>query len=272
MHKKDVMKASTMLEHNGLYGVILAFDVKLERHALELAESSGIKIFTADIIYHLFDKFQGYKEDLKQKAKDKHCHVAMFPCKLRILPNCIFNSRDPIVIGVTVAGIVKPGQQSCVPSKEGLILSTIASLEANNRPVDFARQGTDVCIKIENTNREAPKLYERHFDSTDLFISHLSRESIDALKDHFRNEMTKTDWLLVTKSKQFSELFDQILLRPSERQANSRRRSYVCTPSLDKVLLVNLSALISEHNSSSVIRIITGNWPSCEPFTVVISM
>ena len=63
VHKKDLMKASTMLENNELYGVILAFDVKVERDALKLADSSGIKIFTADIIYHLFDKFPGYKED-----------------------------------------------------------------------------------------------------------------------------------------------------------------------------------------------------------------
>ena len=171
-----------MLEHNELYGVILAFDVKVERDALELAESSGIKIFTADIIYPLFDKFQGFKEDLKQKAKDKPCHVAMFPCKLRIMPNCIFNFRDPIIISVRVAGIVKSGKQSCVPLKEGLIRGTIVSLQANNRPVDVARQGIDVCIKIENTNGEAPKLYGRHFYSTDLLISLLSRESIDALK------------------------------------------------------------------------------------------
>ena len=193
VHKKDVMKASTMLEHNELDGVILAFDVEVERDALELADSSGIKIFTADIFYHLFDKFQSYIEDLKQKATDTHCHVAVFPCKLRILPNCIFNSRDPIIIGVTVAGIVKSGKQSCVPSKEGLILGTIASLGANNRSVDFAIQGTDVCIKIEKTNGETPKFFGRHFDSTDLLISRLSCESIDSLKDHFWDEMTKTD-------------------------------------------------------------------------------
>ena len=191
------MKASTMLKHNELYDVHLAFDVKEERDALGLADNSGIKIFTADIMYHLFDKFQGYKEDLKQKAKDKHRHVAMFPCKLRILPNCIFKSREPIIIGVTVeAGIVKSGTQICVPSKVELILGTIASLEAKNRPVDFARQGTDVCIKTENTTGEAPKLYGRHFDSTDILISRLWRESIDALRGHFREEMTKTHWLL----------------------------------------------------------------------------
>ena len=43
----------------------------------------------------------------------------MFPCKLRILPQHIFNSRSPIVVGVTVeAGVVKEGTPIAVPSQE----------------------------------------------------------------------------------------------------------------------------------------------------------
>lgn len=43
----------------------------------------------------------------------------MFPCKLRILPQHIFNSRSPIVFGVTVeAGVVKEGTPIAVPSQE----------------------------------------------------------------------------------------------------------------------------------------------------------
>lgn len=44
------------------YAVVLAFDVKVERDAQDLADKEGIKIFTADIIYHLFDKFTAYTE------------------------------------------------------------------------------------------------------------------------------------------------------------------------------------------------------------------
>lgn len=45
-------------------------------------------------------------------------HIAVFPAKLRILPQFIFNSRDPIVMGVTVeAGVVRQGTPLCVPSK-----------------------------------------------------------------------------------------------------------------------------------------------------------
>ncbi|CAB3992362.1 eukaryotic translation initiation factor 5B [Paramuricea clavata] len=119
VHKKDVMKASVMLEHDNQFAVILAFDVKVERDGQELADSLGVKIFTADIIYHLFDKFMNYREELKQKRRDEFKHIAIFPCKLRVLTEHIFNTRDPIVLGVAVeAGIVKEGTPICVPSKE----------------------------------------------------------------------------------------------------------------------------------------------------------
>nr|CAD7256844.1 unnamed protein product [Timema shepardi] len=117
--KKDVMKASTMLEHESQYATILAFDVKVERDAQEMADTLGVKIFQADIIYHLFDKFMAYREELKQRKREEFKHVAVFPCKMRIMPQFVFNSRDPIVVGVMIeGGIVREGTPICVPSKE----------------------------------------------------------------------------------------------------------------------------------------------------------
>lgn len=66
------------------YATILAFDVKIEREAQEMADSLGVKIFQADIIYHLFDKFTAYREELKQKKREEFRSVAVFPCKLRV--------------------------------------------------------------------------------------------------------------------------------------------------------------------------------------------
>ena len=99
--------------------MILAFDVKVERDAQEMADSLGVKIFTADIIYHLQDAFIKFREDLKKQKQEEFKNIAVFPCKLRVLPQFIFNSRDPIVVGVSVeAGIVKNGTPICVPGKE----------------------------------------------------------------------------------------------------------------------------------------------------------
>ena len=61
VHKKDVMRASVMLEKGRKkFACLLAFDVPVTREAREMAESLGVRIFTADIIYHLFDQFTAY--------------------------------------------------------------------------------------------------------------------------------------------------------------------------------------------------------------------
>lgn len=60
--------------------------MKVERDAQDLADTLGVKIFQADIIYHLFDKFMAYREELRQKKRDEFKHIAVFPCKLKILP------------------------------------------------------------------------------------------------------------------------------------------------------------------------------------------
>ena len=114
VHKKDVTIASIMLEKDPQYAVILAFDVKVEKDAQDIADHLGVKIFTADIIYHLFDKFMGYRDELKAKKREEFKDVAVFPFKLKILPQFIFNTRDPIICGVKVeAGFVKIGSPVC---------------------------------------------------------------------------------------------------------------------------------------------------------------
>ncbi|XP_026820087.1 eukaryotic translation initiation factor 5B [Rhopalosiphum maidis] len=205
--KKDVMKASIMLEHSPLYATILAFDVKVERDAQELADTLNVKIFQADIIYHLFDKFTAYQDDLKRKNRDQFKSIAVFPCKLKVLPQFVFNSRDPIVMGVMVeSGIVKEGTPICVPSKEFVDLGIVTSIENNHKAVETARKGQEICIKIEPIPGDAPKMFGRHFDEKDLLVSKISRQSIDACKDHFRDDLLKTDWQLMVELKKLFEI------------------------------------------------------------------
>ncbi|KAL0883728.1 hypothetical protein ABMA27_015840 [Loxostege sticticalis] len=205
--KRDVMKASAMLEHDSQYATILAFDVKIERDAQELADQLGVKIFAADIIYHLFDKFTAYREELKQRKREEFKHIAVFPCKLKILPQFVFNSRDPIVAGVMVeAGIVKEGTPICVPSKEFVELGIVTSIESNHKQVESARKGMEVCIKIEPIPGESPKMFGRHFDETDFLVSKISRASIDACKDYFRDDLIKTDWQLMVELKKLFQI------------------------------------------------------------------
>ncbi|XP_042498554.1 eukaryotic translation initiation factor 5B-like isoform X2 [Macadamia integrifolia] len=203
VHKRDVMKASVMLEKKKEYATILAFDVKVTPEARELAEETGVKIFIADIIYHLFDQFKHYIDNLKEEKKKEVADEAVFPCVLQIMPKNIFNKKDPIVLGVEVIeGIAKVGTPICIPSRDFINIGRIASIESNHKQVDVAKKGSEVAIKIASTNpEEQQKMFGRHFDEDDELVSHITRRSIDVLKDNYRDELSIDEWRLVVKLK-----------------------------------------------------------------------
>ncbi|KAM3723750.1 Eukaryotic translation initiation factor 5B [Dirofilaria immitis] len=207
VHKKDVQKAAAMLERKEEYACILAFDVRVDREVEQFATSEGVRIFSADIIYHLEDSFLKYREELRVKRRQQNEHLAVFPCKLRILPQHIFNARNPIIIGVSVeAGQLKRGVPLCVPSKDSVCIGSVSSIERNHEQVEIAHTGDEVCIKIENTTGEAPKLYGRHFTHQDALVSRITRETIDVCKAHFRNDLSKADWQLIVQLKKVLDI------------------------------------------------------------------
>ncbi|KAL3341497.1 hypothetical protein AABB24_025849 [Solanum stoloniferum] len=203
VHKKDVMKASVMLEKKKEYATILAFDVKVTQEARELSDELGVKVFMADIIYHLFDQFKAYIDTIKEEKKKEVAEEAVFPCVLKIVPNCVFNKKDPIVLGVDVLeGIVRIGSPICIPQKDFIDIGRIASIENNHKPVDSAKKGQRVAIKIVGSNpEEQQKMFGRHFEMEDELVSKISRRSIDILKANFRRDLSVEDWRLVMKLK-----------------------------------------------------------------------
>lgn len=104
--KRDVMQCGTMLEKSPEYAVMLCFDVKVDKEAQQYAEDNNIKIFTADIIYHLFDNFTKHMDEQLERKKEESKMDAVFPCVLNTV--AVFNKTGPIVVGVDVVdGILK---------------------------------------------------------------------------------------------------------------------------------------------------------------------
>lgn len=50
-------------------------------------------------------------------------------------------------------------------------IGVVTSLEVNHKPAEVCRKGVEVCMKIEPVGGEAPRLYGRHFDHTDIVVS-----------------------------------------------------------------------------------------------------
>ena len=84
--------------------------------------------------------FNLFYQELKQKKREEFKQIAVFPCKLRIMPQHIFNSRGPIVVGVVVeAGVVKEGSPVTVPSKEVSITIRNMTISSNCYSFVFLR-------------------------------------------------------------------------------------------------------------------------------------
>jgi translation initiation factor 5B len=83
LYKRDVIRAGTMVDKNPDYAVVLAFDVKVVPEASELAKQIGVTVFTANIIYHLFDKFTAHMEARKAHKRSALASkgVAIFPVR-----------------------------------------------------------------------------------------------------------------------------------------------------------------------------------------------
>lgn len=99
--KKEVLRAATVLD-KGLreYAVMLCFDVTVDKEAQKIADEAGVTVFTAEIIYHLFDSFTAHQKKIVELKKEESKLDAVFPAVLS--PLQVFNKKDPIVIGVDV--------------------------------------------------------------------------------------------------------------------------------------------------------------------------
>ncbi|WPK26248.1 hypothetical protein PUMCH_003597 [Australozyma saopauloensis] len=210
VYKRDVMKATTMLEKAPELAIMLCFDVKVDKEAEQYAEEQHIKIFNADIIYHLFDQFTAYQAKLLEQRRKDFLEYAVMPCVLKTIQ--IINKRNPMIIGVDVMeGAVRIGTPICAVRREPgssvpnvLVLGRVSSLEVNHKSVDIVKKGqtaAGVAMRLENPSAAQPT-WGRHVDETDNLYSLISRKSIDTLKDPaFRDTVSRDDWLLIKKLK-----------------------------------------------------------------------
>jgi len=81
-----------------------------------------------------------------------------------------------------------------------VFVGKVTSIQSNHKDVDSAKEKTTVAIKVENeTNPNI--MIGRHFEASDMLCSKISRASIDAIKEYFSDEISKSDVDLLQKLK-----------------------------------------------------------------------
>ena len=195
------MKASRALVNNKKeYSVILVFNMKVSNEMEQSAKKDSVKIFTGEIVYNIVDNYKKYNKQVKEINKETNKDTAIFPCVLQMLgKKCVFNRKNPFVFGVSInAGKLKLGTPLIVPDSK-VVLGKVTSIEKEHKKLDIAEVGSEVCIKVETD--DSTVTMDRQFSNESQLMSNISRESIDCLKEHYKDEMSRDDWMLVIEMK-----------------------------------------------------------------------
>lgn len=144
--KKDVLEAS--METEIFNRAVIGFNIRALNEAVELAEKENVKIFLGDVIYKIVEDISEWKEEIKKNIEDQKRLTFVYPCKFRILPEYIFRTSKPAIVGVRVlAGVLRPGVRILKP--DGTVVGYIKSIQSQGRSIKIAKEGEEVAIAID---------------------------------------------------------------------------------------------------------------------------
>lgn len=146
--KRDVIEASIVKEDEELYGVILAFNVKILPDAQEEAFARGVKIFEDRIIYGLLDSYLKWMREQKERRLQREFEALVKPGKIRLMPGFVFRRSKPAIVGVEVlVGRIKPKYR--LVREDGQIVGSIMQIQDKGENVQEATSGMQVAISID---------------------------------------------------------------------------------------------------------------------------
>ncbi len=146
--KTDVMAALSVKKEDPFLGVIFAFNTKVTEEAQKVAEDNSVKIFSDDVIYRLTEGYEEWVEEEKLREITRRREELPFPCKFQILPQYIFRTAKPAIVGVEVLlGTLKPKYD--VMTAQGKKVGTIKSIKSRDEFLSEVKKGEQVAVSID---------------------------------------------------------------------------------------------------------------------------
>ncbi|CAJ35154.1 translation initiation factor IF-2 [Methanocella arvoryzae] len=144
--KRDIINAETV--NDPMYRVMLGFNVTILPDANDYLQTTDIKIFNSDVIYHLIDDFRKWETEQRALAEKKKFAEIVRPGKVKYLPNCTFRQSKPAVIGLQImGGMLKPGVTLIKP--DGSKIGVVRQIQERNENISIATVGKEVAVSID---------------------------------------------------------------------------------------------------------------------------
>jgi translation initiation factor 5B len=182
--KRDVTEASVVKEHEPLYGVILAFNVKTLPDAEEEALIKGVQIFKEKIIYHLIDNYLSWLKTQREAKFEQEFDNLVKPAKIRVLEGYVFRRARPAIVGVEIlAGKIKP-KSVLVRAEDGEEIGEIQQIQEKGKALSEAGKGMQVAISMDKP------IVGRHMFEKDTLYVKVPEPHAKALQTAFMDRLT----------------------------------------------------------------------------------
>ncbi len=184
--KRDVMEAMAVKEAEPLYGVVLAFNVKVLPDAMEEAKNRGIIIFQHNVIYHLIDDYVRWMKEKKEAEARHEFEQLVKPGKIRILPGYVFRRSKPAIVGVEVqAGRIR---SKCTLVKlDGSNVGEILQIQDKGEVIQEAAIGMQVAVSIDKP------VVGRHVNEGDVLYVRMPDAHVKMLLSKFQHMLSSDE-------------------------------------------------------------------------------
>lgn len=180
--KKDIMEATA--EKDPLNKVIVGFNVKI------LEPTKEVKVISHNVIYEILDELEKWRDSERKRLEEKELEGLVKPCKLQIIPNCVFRQSNPAVVGVEVLLGTLTNDTPLIKS-DGSKTSKVKSMQSEGENVQEVKKGGQVAIAIPHIT------VGRQIFESDILYSDIPEE--DFVKFKKLKKYLKADEIILLK-------------------------------------------------------------------------
>ncbi len=176
--KKDIVNAETL--NNPLDRLIVAFNVPITPDAKEYLLSSDVGVISGGVIYSIVNEASEWLKKKKEDLLEQRKRDYSIPSKFIILPQYIFRSTKPVIVGISVqAGRLKVGDK--LIRSDGRFAGTVKSIRENDTSKQFVDAPAEVAVSIEGVtlNRQIFPEEPIYVDIQESVVPLLRKEKLD---------------------------------------------------------------------------------------------
>ncbi|MFB6114775.1 MAG: translation initiation factor IF-2 [Candidatus Nanohalobium sp.] len=154
---------------------IMAFNTDMTEQGERAAKDQDIQVFQSDVVYEIIENYEEWKEELQRKKRQKALEAVSRPAKIEVLPEHVFRSSNPAVVGVKIQdGVLNGGG---LMDEDGTRIGNVKSIQEQNEKVEKAEKGDQVAVSISNAT------VGRDFEEGDILYVNITGKEYKQLQE-----------------------------------------------------------------------------------------